>query len=87
MIHYNSTTELIKPNPVQCHVQSDRFVPHRVQRRLNRFGLLFDAVRVGDQLQFHVRIAEAIWIHRDEIATLFDCTPKGSIIKYSIMWF
>lgn len=57
---------------MNLYLQIDRLIPHGIKGSLDGFGFLLDAVRVWNQLELHVRIAEPVRVHRNEIATLFD---------------
>lgn len=58
-------------NQVQAashHLQRQHLVPNRIQRRFHGLGFPLDAVGVGNELDFHVRIGQPVWIHWNEIS-------------------
>jgi hypothetical protein len=52
------------------HVQSQRFVPFRIERCLDGFGLFLDVIRVRNEASFDVRIRQSVGIHRDQVLAL-----------------
>lgn len=67
------------------YVQRDRLVPHWIQTRLDGLGLLLNAVGIRNQLQLHVRIAQAVRIHWNKIPALFDCNKPHGISDTSMI--
>lgn len=54
------------------NLQRNRFIPNWIQRCFNGFGFLLNIICIRNQLQFHIRIAQAIWIHWNQISALFN---------------
>lgn len=50
------------------NLQSQRLVPNWIQRRLDGLRFSFDAVRVWNQLNLHVWIAQTVRIHWNEVS-------------------
>lgn len=54
----------------QENLQRQRLIPNGIQRRFDCFRFSLHAIGVRNELDFHVRIAQAIWIHWNEISAL-----------------
>ena len=66
-------------NEFYRHLQNDRLVPLGIQRGFDRFRFLLHVVRIRNQLQLDVGIRQTVWIHRNQISSLFHCNRSQSL--------
>lgn len=63
----NKMHSSLRPPPI-LYLQNKGFIPDRIKGGPDGSGLLLcEILWVRNQLEFHIRIRETIWIHRNQV--------------------
>lgn len=70
-VKWTNADDYIQDCDLSIYLQRKSFIPDWIEACFDCFSFLFYIIRIWYELELYIRIAESIWIHRNEISSLF----------------